>query len=70
VNASGVAKNTVYLFEAGQRTPTENVLAAMRRAIVAERIRLLFDDTGGPARIARRDVRIDLSEAAADQLGE
>jgi hypothetical protein len=55
------------LFEAGQRTPTENILAAVRRAIVAEGIRLLFDDTGGPAGIARRDVRINLSEAEVDQ---
>jgi hypothetical protein len=41
----------------------------MRQAIEAEGIRLLFDDTGGPAGIARRDVRINLSEAGADQSG-
>ncbi len=57
-----VAKNTVYLFEAGQRSPTENVLAAMRQAIEAEGIRLVFDDTGAPAGIVRRGVRINLPE--------
>ncbi|HWB49207.1 MAG TPA: helix-turn-helix transcriptional regulator [Stellaceae bacterium] len=56
---AGVAKNTVYLFEAGQRTPTENVLAALRRAIEAQGIRLVFDDTGAPAGIVRDDVRIN-----------
>ena len=58
---AGVAKNTVYLFEAGQRSPTENVLAALRSAIEAEGIRLVFDDTGAPAGIIRRGIRIDLS---------
>ena len=43
---AGVAKNTVYLFEAGQRSPIENVLAALRRALEAEGIGLVFDDTG------------------------
>src|SRR4051794_35795119 len=28
---AGSAKNTVHLFEAGQRSPTENVLAALRQ---------------------------------------
>jgi transcriptional regulator with XRE-family HTH domain len=66
---AGVAKNTVYLFEAGQRSPTENVLAALRSAIEAEGIRLVFDDTGAPAGIIRRGIRIDLSEVDAGQSG-
>ncbi len=33
---AGVAKNTVYLFEAGQRTPTPNILAALRRAVESQ----------------------------------
>ena len=35
------------LFEVGQRTPTPNILAALRRAIEAEGIRLLLDETSG-----------------------
>lgn len=58
---AGVAKNTVYLFEAGHRSPTGNVLAALRRAIEAEGIRLLFDENGAPAGVARQGARIDLS---------
>jgi ribosome-binding protein aMBF1 (putative translation factor) len=56
---AGVAKNTVYLFEAGQRSPTDNVLSALRRAIEAEGIKLLFDVAGAPAGIVRRDARTD-----------
>jgi transcriptional regulator with XRE-family HTH domain len=58
---ANIAKNTVRLFEAGQRTPTPNNLAALRRAIEAEGIRLLFDETGAAAGIAGEDARIDLS---------
>ena len=61
---AGVAKNTVYLFEAGRRTPTGNVLAALRRAIEAEGIRLLFDENGAPVGVARQDARIDLSRGS------
>ncbi len=58
-----VAKNTVHLFEAGLRTPTPNNLAALRRAVDAEGLRLLFDETGAAAGIARQGVRIDLSDS-------
>jgi hypothetical protein len=43
------------------RTPTPNNTAALRRAVEAEGIRLLFDETGAAAGIARQDARIDLS---------
>jgi transcriptional regulator with XRE-family HTH domain len=66
---AGVAKNTVYLFEAGQRSPTENVLAALRRALEAEGIGL-FLMMLAPAGIVRQGVRIDLSGAGSDQSGE
>ena len=55
---AGVAKNTVYLVEAGKRRPTEQVLAALRRAIEAEGIRLLFDEDGSAAGIARQGARL------------
>jgi hypothetical protein len=38
-------------------------------AIEAEGIRLVFDDTGAPAGIIRRGIRIDLSEVDAGQSG-
>jgi len=63
---AGIAKNTVYGFERGQRTLTANNLASMRRAIEEAGIRLLFDETGAAVGIARRDVRIDSSNGASD----
>jgi transcriptional regulator with XRE-family HTH domain len=58
----GVAKHMVYLFEAGRRSPTANVLVAMRRAIDTEGIRLIFDQDGRPAGILLRGARIQLSQ--------
>jgi ribosome-binding protein aMBF1 (putative translation factor) len=58
---ASVALNTVYEFETGRRTPTTNNVASMRRAIEAEGIKLLFDETGAAAGIARLGVRIDPS---------
>jgi hypothetical protein len=46
------------------RTPTANNLASMRRAIEAEGIRLLFDEDGAAAGIARQNARIDPSALA------
>lgn len=54
-----VAKNTVHAFESGQRTLTRNNSSALQRAIEAEGIRLLFDEDGKAAGIARKDVRIN-----------
>lgn len=55
---ANVALGTVHEFEARRRTPTPNNLAALRRAIEAEGIRLLFDESGEGAGIARRSARI------------
>jgi len=63
---AGVAKNTVYLFEAGLRKPTRNNVAALRRAIEAEGIRLLFDETGTAAGIARQDTRVSQFNLSTD----
>jgi hypothetical protein len=46
--------NTVHLFEAGLRQPTPNNLAALRRALEVEGIKLLFDESGAAAGIARQ----------------
>src|SRR5947208_4603544 len=60
---ANVALNTVNEFEAGRRQPTPNNLAALRRAVEVEGLRLLFDETGAAAGIARQGVRIDLSDS-------
>ena len=57
---ANVSLSTVHDFERGQRTPTPNNLASMRRAIEAEGIRLLFDKDGAAAGIVRQGARIDL----------
>jgi transcriptional regulator with XRE-family HTH domain len=60
---AGVAKNTVYLFEAGKRTPTADSLAALRRAIEAAGVRLVFDRLNGSAvGILLRDAEPDLAD--------
>jgi len=46
---AGIAKNTVYQFETKLRTPTPNNVAALRRAIEAAGIRLVFDRRDGSA---------------------
>jgi transcriptional regulator with XRE-family HTH domain len=58
---ANVALNTVNEFEAGRRNPTPNNIGAIRRAIEGEGIRLLFDEAGEAAGIARRDARIESS---------
>ena len=58
---ANVALNTVNDFEAGRRQPTPNNLAALRRAIETEKIRLVFDQDGAAAGIMLDGVRIDPS---------
>lgn len=50
---AGIAKNTVYQFEAGLRSPTQNNIAALRRAIEEAGIRLVFDEDGAAVGICR-----------------
>jgi len=52
---AGIAKNTVYAFERGQRTLTANNLGALRRAIEEAGIRLIFDNRGEATGIIRAD---------------
>jgi hypothetical protein len=56
--------NTVDEFKIGKRTTTANHIAAMRRAIEAAGIRLLFDNDGTAAGILRQDANPDLSGEA------
>jgi ribosome-binding protein aMBF1 (putative translation factor) len=60
---AGIAKNTVHGFESGRTTLTPNNALALRRALEAEGVRLLFDETGAAAGIARQDAKIDPSSA-------
>ena len=57
---ASVSVRTVRSFEAGQRVPMPNNVAAMRRVIESAGIRLLFDSRGDAAGIVRQD--------AGDQL--
>jgi transcriptional regulator with XRE-family HTH domain len=57
---ANVALNTVNEFEAGRRQPTPNNLAALRRSVEAEGIRLLFDEAGAAAGIALQAARIEI----------
>jgi hypothetical protein len=52
------------LLETGQRRPTENVLAALRQAIEAAGVRLVFDRRDGTA------VGILLNNAEPDLSGD
>jgi transcriptional regulator with XRE-family HTH domain len=61
---AGIAKNTVYQFETKLRTPTPNNIAALRRAIEAAGVRLVFDRDGTAAGILRQDDDLDLSGEA------
>jgi transcriptional regulator with XRE-family HTH domain len=58
---ANVSLSTVYQFEKGQRNPTRNNLSAMRRAIEAAGVRLVFDKKGA-AGILRRDAGTDPSD--------
>jgi predicted transcriptional regulator len=51
-----VSLSTVRDFETGKRTPMVNNVAAMRSAIEAVGIRLLFDEKGAGAGIVRHDL--------------
>ena len=58
---ANVSVRTVQVFEGGQRMPHANSIAAMRRAIEAAGIRLVFDRNGAAAGILRQDVEPNLS---------
>jgi transcriptional regulator with XRE-family HTH domain len=57
-----ISVNTVRNFENGHKTPTANNLLAMRRAIEAGGIRILFDRSGKAAGILLRDADVDLAD--------
>lgn len=55
---ANVALNTVNEFEAGRRQPTPNNLSAIRRAIEAAGLTLLYGEDGSAAGIARNTAHI------------
>jgi DNA-binding transcriptional regulator YiaG len=58
---ANVSVGTVRNFEQGLKNPVPNNIAAMRRAIEAAGVRLVFDKKGA-AGILRRDAVADLSD--------
>jgi DNA-binding transcriptional regulator YiaG len=58
---SNVAVNTVRNFERGQKPLHPNSVAAMRLAIEAAGVRLVFDKRGRAAGLIRWDADVDLS---------
>jgi hypothetical protein len=64
-----VSLSTIRDFETGRRSPISNNIEAMRRAIEAAGVRLVFDSKGA-AGILRRDAGQDLSDVPdQDQVG-
>jgi transcriptional regulator with XRE-family HTH domain len=63
---ANVSLRTVAAFERSEKNPLPNHLAVLRRVIEAAGIRLLFDEDGAPAGIARQGARIDLSGEVSD----
>jgi|SRR6516162_10054507 len=61
---ANVSVGTVRSFEAKQREPIANNVVAMRRVIEAAGVRLLFDQSGNAAGIARQDAGTDFSSVA------
>jgi transcriptional regulator with XRE-family HTH domain len=57
---ANISLSTVHDFESGQRTPIPSTIAAMCRAIEEAGVRLLFDQCGKAAGIARQDAGNDL----------
>ena len=58
---ANVSERTVQVFESGTRMPHPNSIAAMRRAIEAAGIRLVFDRNGVAAGILVQNAELDLS---------
>jgi transcriptional regulator with XRE-family HTH domain len=63
---ANVSVRTVAAFERSEKKPLLNHLAILRRVIETAGIRLLFDEDGAPAGIARQGARIDLSGDVSD----
>ena len=61
-----VSLRTVQGFEKGEKAPIPNNVAAMRRAIEAAGVRLVFDKNGAAAGILRQDAASDLSSKPSD----
>ena len=62
---ANVSERTVQSFEGGQKKlPHPNSIAAMRRAIEAAGVRLVFDKNGTAAGVLRQDSDPDLSRNA------
>jgi transcriptional regulator with XRE-family HTH domain len=63
---ANVSVRTVAAFERSEKNPLPNHLTVLRRVIEAAGIRLLFDEDGAPAGIAREGARINLRGENSD----
>jgi predicted transcriptional regulator len=63
---ANVSLRAVAAFERGEQKPRPNNLLAMRRAIEAAGVRLVFDKNGTAAGILRRKANPDLSRDPTD----
>jgi hypothetical protein len=57
-----VSLRTIAAFEREEKAPRTPILKAIRNAIESAGVRLLFDKSGNPAGIVRRDAELDLSD--------
>ena len=62
---ANVALRTVASFERGEQIPRPNNLHAIKRVFEGAGVRLLFDDLGEPAGVARADTKGELSYSRA-----
>jgi transcriptional regulator with XRE-family HTH domain len=58
-----VALRTVAAFERGTQSPRPNNISAMQRAVETAGVRLLFDDRGDAAGVARGDTDGELTRS-------
>jgi len=58
---ANVSQRTVQSFESGRKMPHRNSIAAMRLAIEAAGVRLVFDKLGRAAGVISPDADVDLS---------
>jgi predicted transcriptional regulator len=57
-----VSLRTIAAFERAENAPRTPILKAIRNAIESAGVRLLFDKSGNPVGVVRRDAEIDLSD--------
>lgn len=60
---ANVSLRTVAAFERGTQNPRPNNIAALQRAVEMAGVRLLFDEQGEPAGVARSDTQGEITRS-------